>query len=172
MRAFFLFFIGSGLAAGCDRASPPSAATTSPHAQLAALDPRIPEALSPEDAWAQKQKMMRFLEAVEGITTGLANQDYAAVERSAGVLGPSTATREHCGGPSELSGRPSELSGRASEPKGIRALALDFRCRSAGIQTAARARDRDAVLEALSEALRTCNGCHAGYRQAPRAPTP
>lgn len=49
--------------------------------------------LSPQKAWAQKQHMMAFLEAIEQIVAGAATQDWAAIERASEIMGTQSAHR-------------------------------------------------------------------------------
>lgn len=129
-------------AAGADRAQ----------AELARLDARAPDLLTPAMAWQQKQRMMAFLTAVQQIVDGTAADEWDAVVRASAVLGTSPDARPTCGHP------PPELDA-------IGAMALEFRCRADGIGASARARDRAGVLRAMGSTLAACNACHAAFRQ-------
>jgi hypothetical protein len=143
---------GGGAVGGHSAANGAVHCGLSPYAELARLDTRTPEPLSPAAAWEQKQKMMAFLEAIQQITDALAAEDWEAVARASSTLGTSPQLRPKCKQPSNGAGA-------------IATMALEFRCRADAIGDAARERDRAAVLRATSNTLQACNGCHAVFRQ-------
>ncbi len=135
-------------------ATPPGAASmpVDPIAELNRMDPRTPVPLQPMMAWHQKQNMQAHLVAIQGITDGLAKEDWAAVEAAAAELGLSPQMQQMC-----------EHMG--SGAKGFTEMGLDFHRRGDMIVEAAKARNVSAVLKATSATLQACTSCHAMFRQ-------
>lgn len=120
--------------------------------RLDALDPRRAVPLQPMMAWHQKQNMQEHLIAIQGITDGLAREDWDEIARSSARIGSSPEMQQMC-----------EHMG-AGAP-GFTELALEFHRRADAIGRAAEARSVTAVLRATSDTLRTCTECHSTYRQ-------
>ncbi len=153
-----LVFIAFAAAAACERAAapppaPPAApAAAAPHAALDRLDGRRAVPLLPMMANHQKQNMRDHLLAVQQIIAALAADDFAAVEKAAGRIGFSEQMGQMC-------------THMGAGAPGFTETALDFHHTADGIAQAARERDREAVLRALSATLQTCTSCHATWRQ-------
>jgi hypothetical protein len=151
------------VSAGCSRpagpppplvagASAPAAAPPSATAQLEVLDKRKPVPLLPMMANHQKQNMREHLDAVQGIVTALAANDFAAVEESARRIGYSEQMGTMC-----------THMGAAAE--GFTPQALQFHRTADTIAEAARRKDTAGVFAALSATLTTCTACHATWKQ-------
>lgn len=161
--------------AACQRSNPPSpepmtsAATTtssttasSPagsggecEAQqaLAQIDTRIAVPLVPMMANHQLRDMRDHLLAVQEIVVAATTDDFAGVERAAGRIGFSDEMGQTC-------------THMGAGAQGFTESALNFHHTADTIATAARQRDRAAVLRALGATLQTCTGCHAAFRQS------
>jgi hypothetical protein len=100
----------------------------------------------------QKQNMREHLEAVQDVVLGATSGDFAAVEKAAGRMGYS-----------EQMGRMCTHMG-AGAP-GFTEQALNFHRTADKIGDAAKKKDREGVLAALGETLKTCTGCHAVWKQ-------
>jgi hypothetical protein len=136
--------------AGCQQ-TPPRGALAS-HPPSAGSDARIPVPLLPRMAEHQLENMRDHLAAIQEITAALANNDFAGVERAAARIGYSEQMGQMC-----------ERMG-AGAP-GFNELALNFHRTADTIGTAARQRDANATLQAVTATLQTCVGCHTVYRQ-------
>lgn len=123
-------------------------------ARPAAPDLRKPVPVTPAKAWHRAQTMMGFLEAVAAMNAAIADDDWTAVQKAATTLGP----------------KPGRTCPPAPEPPGLHATGRRFRCQSRAIGAAARAKDKPATLRAIATTLRTCNACHAQYKNAPLTP--
>jgi hypothetical protein len=134
----------------------PSASTvvpsSGPHAALERMDTRAPVPLLPMMANHQKQNMREHLEAVQDVVLGATSGDFAAVEKAASRMGYS-----------EQMGRMCTHMG-AGAP-GFTEQALNFHKTADKIGDAAKKKDREGVLAALGETLKTCTGCHAAWKQ-------
>jgi hypothetical protein len=151
------------LITGCQKQEPPATAeapeetvsTSSacqPLEELASLDHRRPVPLQPMMAWHQKQNMLEHLEAIQHITDGLAREDWDEIARASARIESSPQMQQMC-----------EHMGAGAE--GFTEMALDFHRRADAIGVAARAHDGAAVLQATSNTLEACTGCHAAFRQ-------
>ena len=132
-------------------AEPPALVSTAAQ-ELDAMDPREPVPLQPMMAWHQKQNMQEHLEAIQGITDGLAQGDWEAVKVAAALLESSPHMQLQC-----------EHMGAGAE--GFTELALDFHSRADAIGVAAEEQDTQATLAATSHTLKACTSCHATYKQ-------
>ena len=103
-------------------------------------------------AWHQKQNMMEHLVAIQRIVDASAKEDWAAVAEASAMIESSAQMQQMC-----------EHMG-AGAP-GFTELALDFHTRADAIGVAAKAEDAKGVLEATSNTLAACTGCHSAYRQ-------
>ena len=121
-------------------------------AALDKMDPRTPVPLQPMMAWHQKQNMQEHLVAIQRITGGLAREDWGEVSKASALIESSPQMAQMC-----------QHMGAGAE--GFTALALDFHKRADKIGEAAKARDKDAVLQATSHTLEACTGCHAAFKQ-------
>jgi hypothetical protein len=116
------------------------------------MDPRAPVPLQPMMANHQKQQMRSHLEAVQGVVTALAAEDWAAVEAAAERIGTSPQMAMTC-----------EHMGAGAE--GFTDQALDFHRRADTIKAAAQAQDATAVLKATAHTLEACTSCHRTWKQ-------
>lgn len=123
-----------------------------PQQNLDRMDARRPLPLLPMMAHHQKQNMRDHLAAVQEIIAAMAREDFAAVESAAGRIGYS-----------EQMGRTCSHMGAAAP--GFAEQALAFHRTADTIAAAARQKDRDAVLRALSGTLQICTSCHATWKQ-------
>ena len=123
-----------------------------PHEALDGLDTRRPLPLVPMMADHQKQAMRDHLAAVQEIVAAALASDFPAVERAAGRIGYSNQMNQMC----------TQMGAGAP---GFTEQALNFHHTADTISVAAQQRDRDGVLRALSETLKTCTGCHATWKQ-------
>jgi len=130
----------------------PAASRCAPVDQLAEMDPRTPVPLQPMMAWHQKQNMMDHLVAIQGITDGLARDDWAAVTAAAGKIATSPQMTMMC-----------EHMGAGAD--GFTERALAFHQRADAIVAAADKQDAPAALAATAHTLEACTECHASYRQ-------
>jgi hypothetical protein len=118
----------------------------------AADDTRKPLPLLPMMAAHQKQQMREHLVAVQDILLAANADDFAAVEKAAARIGYSPQMGQMC-------------SHMGAAAPGFTDQALAFHHTADTIGEAAKRKDRPAVLAALGETLKTCNGCHATWRQ-------
>lgn len=95
---------------------------------------------------------MRHLLAIQGITDGLAREDWDSVATAATAIGQSPQMQQMC-----------EHMG-AGAP-GFTEMALEFHRRADAIAEAARAHDLGAVLRATAVTLQSCTSCHSTFRQ-------
>ena len=119
---------------------------------LYAMDTRKPVPPQPMMAWHQKQNMMDHLVAIQGITDGLARQDWEAIAANSAKIEPSPQMEQMC-----------QHMGAGAE--GFTELALSFHQTAKSIGEAARAKDANGVLTATSQTLQVCTSCHATFRQ-------
>lgn len=133
-------------------AQAPSSPPASAQSALDALDTRKPVPLVPMMAQHQKQNMRDHLQAVQAITKALAAKDFAGVETAASSIGYSQQEEQMC-------------THMGAGAPGFTEAALQFHHTADTIAEAARKRDADAVLAALTSTLATCTGCHATYKQ-------
>ena len=136
---------------------PPSEALTAPDRcapldELSAMDTRKPVPLLPMMAWHQKQNMMEHLVAIQGITDGLAREDWEAIAASSALIESSPQMQMAC-----------EHMGAGAD--GFTALALEFHRRADAIGVAAKAQDSAGVLRATADTLEACTSCHETWRQ-------
>ena len=132
------------------QAPPPPASSL--WAQMAGGDGRAPVPLLPMMANHQKASMRDHLEAVEALVLALAQDDMKAVAKHGRRLGTDpkmTAMCNHMG---------------AGAP-GFTEHGLQFHRTADGLQKAADAGDKKAVLKTLGATLAQCNSCHRTYRQ-------
>lgn len=121
-------------------------------AALDKMDPRTPVPLQPMMAWHQKQNMQEHLVAIQRITGGLASEDWDEVSKASALIESSPQMAQMC-----------QHMGAGAE--GFTALALDFHKRADKIGEAAKAKDKNAVLQATSHTIQACTGCHAAFKQ-------
>jgi Cytochrome C' len=131
----------------CSRESP-----AAPEAALAAVDQRTSVPLLPMMAHHQKQNMRDHLLAVREIVTALGTEDFDAVQSAVSRLGYS-----------DQMGRMCQHMG-AGAP-GFTELALKFHHTADKIGDAAKRRDTNGVIAALSDTLAACTSCHESFRQ-------
>lgn len=136
--------------AGCQQT--PHREALSSHPQSAGSDARVPVPLLPRMAEHQLENMRDHLAAIQEITAALADNNFAGVERAAARIGYNEQMGQMC-----------ERMG-AGAP-GFNELALNFHRTADTIGAAARQRDANATLKAVTATLQTCVGCHAVYRQ-------
>ena len=147
----------------CDRQAPPaprplnSAATrpspaTSPVDELDGLDTRAAVPLLPMMANHQKQNMRDHLLVVQEIVGALTSNDFATIEHAVSRMGFSPPMGQMC-------------THMGAGAPGFTEQALHFHRTADTIAAAARARDRAAVLTALSDTLHECTSCHAAWKQ-------
>ena len=115
-------------------------------------DLRIPVPLEPMMADHMKQLMRGHLEALQGITSSLAVEDWDGVLASAKLLGSGSDGRKMCRRMGE--GAP-----------GFFEMGVNLHTQADGIIAAAKAQDAQAVLQATGKTMATCTACHAAYRQ-------
>jgi hypothetical protein len=120
--------------------------------ELNTLDPRTPVPLQPMMAWHQKQNMQAHLVAIQGVTSGLATEDWNAIVEAVAPIGLSPQKQMQC-----------EHMGSGAD--GFTELALDFHRRADTIAEAAARKDAKAVLTATANTLDACTSCHATFRQ-------
>ena len=155
--------VASMLLGACGHAapspSPESKATVrtpaedvSPAERLDRLDLRAKVALLPMMANHQKQSMRDHLVAVQEIVAGLSRKDFSVIERASSRMGFSEKMGQMC----------SHMGEGAS---GFTDQALRFHHTADTITSAARKRDPEAVLAALTSTLLTCTSCHAAWKQ-------
>lgn len=128
------------------------AATPYPAPEMHGVDDRSELPLLPIMADHQKQSMRNHLQAVSDIVAALASDDFAFIEKSAARIGFSQAMGQMC-----------ENFGRAAP--GFTEQALAFHHTADRIGAAAHARDHAQVINALSDTLIACTGCHAKWKQ-------
>jgi hypothetical protein len=130
--------------------SPPPACAA--QASLDDLDARVAVPLLPMMANHQKQNMRDHLLAVQEIVLAAGRDDFAGVETAAGRIGFSPRMGQMC----------THMGAGAA---GFTEQALAFHHTADSIASAARQRDRAAVMAALGKTLQACTGCHEVYRQ-------
>lgn len=123
-----------------------------PHGVLAALDTRKPVPLVPMMANHQKQNMRDHLVAVQEIVTSVAAGDFAAIEKAAGRIGYSEQMGTMC-------------THMGAGAPGFTEAALKFHHTADSIAEAAKQKDAQAVLTALSVTLAACTSCHSTFKQ-------
>lgn len=124
----------------------------SPHRILDQLDTRRPVSMPPQMALHHKQNMQDHLLVMQEITAALANDDFPSIERSVTRIGYS----EQTGGMCDMMG---------AQTPGFSQQAVNFHRTADSIGEAARHKDHQGVLKAMSATLSTCVGCHATFRQ-------
>jgi hypothetical protein len=129
-----------------------AAGVASPLDSLDRLDARKGVPLLPMMANHQKQNMRDHLVAVQQIVTGLAGDDFEAIEQAASRIGSSEQMGQMC-------------THMGSGAPGFTEQALHFHRTADTIMSAARQRNRGAVLTALGGTLQTCTSCHAAWKQ-------
>lgn len=133
----------------------PAVATGEPASAQQALDrldTRAAVPLLPMMANHQKQNMRDHLVAVQEIVSGLARDDFGAIEKAARRIGYSEQMGAMC-------------SHMGAGAPGFTDQAIAFHKTADTIADAARSKDRDAVVRALGATLGTCTGCHATWKQ-------
>jgi|GEM_PF-987897 len=116
------------------------------------MDPRVPVPLQPMMAWHQKQNMQGHLRAIQQIIGALAKKDWKGVLRANRDIESSPQMRRMC-------------SHMGAGAKGFTNLALEFHRRADAIAKAAKKKNANGVLKAVSHTLQACNACHASYKQ-------
>jgi len=115
-------------------------------------DTRKPLPLLAHMAEHQRANMRDHLAAIQEILAALSANDFPGVERAASRIGYS-----------EQMGRMCNHMGTGAP--GFSGIALNFHRTADTIGVAAKQRDADATLKAVSATLQTCVVCHATYRQ-------
>jgi hypothetical protein len=132
--------------------SPTSPVAAPAQAALDSIDKRSPVPLLPMMANHQKENMRDHLMAVQEIVSALATKDFAAIEKSAGRMGYSEQMGQMC-------------THMGAGAPGFTEQALNFHHTADKIGDAAKKRDADAVMKALTDTLATCTSCHAAFKQ-------
>jgi hypothetical protein len=172
MNARLWTLVGALGVVGCQRVEPTSPGVSAPalaprtSAPPPAPDPRLtaldaldtmdarkPVPLIPMMAHHQKQNMRDHLLAVQEIVVAVANDDFAAVERSATRIATSPQMSQMC-------------NHMGAGAPGFSAQALGFHQTADAIGSAAARRNRKAVLTALGATLATCTACHETWKQS------
>jgi hypothetical protein len=140
------------LAVGCDRPADTATPDTAAHRPSASSDTRLPLPLLPHMAEHQLANMRDHLAVVQEVVSALAAKDFEGVERAASRIASSEQMSRMC-------------NHMGLGAPGFTELALNFHRTADGIGEAAKQRDADATLKAVSATLQTCVGCHTTYRQ-------
>lgn len=141
----------SALIVGCDQPAD-TAATDAAHRPPSTDDARRPLPLLPHMAEHQLANMRDHLAVVQEVVAALAANDFEGVERAASRIASSDQMSRMC-------------NHMGLGAPGFTELALNFHRTADGIGAAAKERNTDATLKAVSATLQTCVGCHATYRQ-------
>ncbi|NOX98489.1 MAG: cytochrome c, partial [Verrucomicrobia bacterium] len=120
--------------------------------QLDEMDTRRPVPLVPMMANHQKENMRDHLVVVQEIVQALSEGDFAAIEKSASRISYSEQQEQMCA-----------RMGAGAE--GFADLGADFHRTADTIIEAAKAKDMEATLKAVSNTLARCTSCHSQYRQ-------
>lgn len=159
LPAFAVLMGCGGPGEGGSKTTPPepltsaqAATSESPGVMLDELDSRAPVPLLPMMANHQKENMRDHLVVVQEIVAALASNDFAAIERSAGRIGYS-----------EQEGMMCEHMGAGAT--GFTEAGLKFHHTADSIAEAAKQKDAQGVLKALSATLETCTSCHSAFKQ-------
>lgn len=123
-----------------------------PLSSTTALDKRVRLPLLAHMAEHQRQQMRDHLAAIQEILAHLATNDFTGVEKAAGRIGSSKQMEQMC-------------RHMGSAAPGFTDLALKFHRTADTITAAAKKRDTQKVLTAVSATMRTCVTCHATFRQ-------
>jgi len=157
----FVALVGCGGAEGTHSMAKPPASTSTqqvaapasdPHAALDTLDTRTPVPLVPMMANHQKQNMRDHLVVVQEIVAAIMANDFTAIEKSSSRIGYTEQEGAMC----------KHMGAGAS---GFTEAALHFHHTADSIAEAAKRKDAQAVLTALSTTLSTCTGCHSTFKQ-------
>ncbi len=130
----------------------PGEQTDCPQQRLDKIDPRVPVPLLPHMALHQKQNMREHLEAVQGVTIGIANSDFNSIALAASRMGYTEEMASMC-------------QHMGAGAKGFTEKALSFHKSADRIADAAKQKDMNGVLRQLSETLTHCTSCHTTFRQ-------
>jgi hypothetical protein len=128
------------------------APAANPHALLDELDTRTPVPLVPMMANHQKRNMRDHLAATQEIVAAVAGNDFAAIEKAASRIAYSEQMGAMC----------THMGAGAS---GFTEAALHFHHTADSIVEAAKQKDPQGVLMALSATLSTCTSCHSMFKQ-------
>lgn len=134
----------------CQRSE--SSLLSSPQQQLDEMDQRQPVPLIPMMANHQKENMRDHLVVVQEIMQALAVRDFAAIEKSAARISYSEQQAQRC-------------SHMGSGAQGFPETGVDFHRTADTIIAAAKSKDVDKTLTALSNTLAKCTACHSRFRQ-------
>ncbi len=143
--SILLFMTGA-----CQRSE--SSLISSPQQQLDEMDQRQPIPLVPMMANHQKESMRDHLVVVQEIMQALAVRDFAAIEKSAARIAYSEQQAQRC-------------SHMGSGAPGFPETGVDFHRTADTIIAAAKSKDLDKTLSALSNTLAKCTACHSRFRQ-------
>lgn len=121
-----------------------------------ARDRREPVTLSKADADHMRAGMQQYLKSVEGVVTGMANNNMKAVAASARKAGMAMVSDVSFEAALSV---PPDYAMRSMETHQLFDLLAD-EARDIGTKLA--------VTKRLGEVLRTCNSCHATYRLSRR----
>jgi cytochrome c556 len=160
MKRVFCIALLSALVGGCHKTaespanqSPPDAAASpEPHHPPSTTDTRKPLPLLAHMAEHQREQMRDHLAAIQQILAALSTNDFAGIEKAASRIGYS-----------EQMGRMCSHMGMGAP--GFTHTALQFHRTADAIDAAAKRRDADATLKAVTATLQNCVSCHATYRQ-------
>lgn len=120
--------------------------------QLDAMDTRRPVPLIPMMANHQKENMRDHLVVIQEIVEALAIRDFAAVEKSAARISYSEKQAQMC-------------ARMGAGVDGFSDLGTDFHRTADSIIAAAKTKNVEATLKAVSNTLARCTSCHSQYRQ-------
>ena len=160
MKRLFSIALLSVLIGGCHKPaespatqSPPDAAASpAPHHPPSTSDARKPLPLLAHMAEHQREQMRDHLAAIQEILAALSTNDFAGVEKAASRIGYSEQMGRMC-------------SHMGAGAPGFTDTALQFHRTADTISVAAKKRDAEATLRAVTATLQTCVSCHATYRQ-------
>lgn len=134
----------------CQRSE--TSATSSAQEQLDTIDTRRPVPLIPMMANHQKENMRDHLVVVQEIVAALAIRDFAAVEKSAARISYSEKQAQMC-------------ARMGAGVDGFSDLGTDFHRTADSIIAAAKTKNVEATLKAVSDTLARCTSCHSQFRQ-------
>ena len=116
------------------------------------MDTRRSVPLIPMMANHQKENMRDHLVVVQEIVEALAIGDFVAVEKSASRISYSEKQAQMC-------------AHMGAGAEGFSDLGADFHRTADSIVSAAKTKDVEATLKAVSDTLARCTSCHSQYRQ-------
>jgi len=144
--------VTGALTVGCEPPAGTATPATADHRPPVSNDTRRPLPLLPHMAEHQLANMRDHLAVVQAVVSALAAKDFEGVERAASRIASSEQMSRMC-------------NHMGLGAPGFTEMALNFHHTADGIGAAAKQRDADATLKAVSATLQTCVGCHATFRQ-------